>query len=87
MAQPVGRTHGAGSGRLRATRRGRVPCRDPASKPTGASDRWLRQGGCPAAVGLDLQRDGACLLLEEALHAAARQDPAEWRTEIPYTGR
>ena len=23
----------------------------------------------------------------EALHAAARQDPAEWRTEIPYAGR
>ena len=23
----------------------------------------------------------------EALRAAARQDPAEWRTEIPYTGR
>jgi NAD(P)-dependent dehydrogenase (short-subunit alcohol dehydrogenase family) len=23
----------------------------------------------------------------EALHAAARQDPDDWRTEIPYTGR
>jgi len=23
----------------------------------------------------------------EALHAAARQEPGEWRTEIPYTGR
>ena len=35
-----------------------------------------------------LAREGAFTpdRVAEALHAAARQDPADWRTEIPYTG-
>jgi hypothetical protein len=35
-----------------------------------------------------LAREGAFTpdRVAEALHAAARQDSADWRTEIPYTG-